>query len=136
MFEVFTNTSQVMAQNTAVVFDRQKFSDCRVRLSDQNNTITISTPGRYLIHFDGIAGSNTVDTAFSLQLYVNGVAQACARSTTITPVANNGTSIAFDTLIQVNNSCCCANNSQSLQIVATETNAGTLTHANVVIIHL
>lgn len=136
MFEVFTNTSQTMAQDTAVVFDRQKFSDCRVRLNGTGNTITISTPGRYLVHFDGIAGSNTVDTAFSLQLYVNGVAQACARSTTITPLANNGASIAFDTLIQVNNSCCCANNFQSLQIIATEANAGTLTHANVVIIHL
>ena len=136
MFEVFTNTSQTMAQNTAVVFDRQKFSDCRVQLNNTGDTITISTPGRYLIHFDGIAGSDTVDTAFSLQLYVNGVAQTCARSTTITPLASNGTSIAFNTLIQVNNSCCCANNSQSLQIIATDTNAGTLTHANVVIIHL
>ena len=136
MFEVFTNTSQTMAQNTAVVFDRQKFSDCRVQLNNTGDTITISTPGRYLIHFDGIAGSDTVDTAFSLQLYVNGVAQACARSTTITPLASNETSIAFNTLIQVNNSCCCANNSQSLQIIATDTNAGTLTHANVVIIHL
>ena len=136
MFEVFTNTSQTMAQNTAVIFDRQKFSDCRVQLNNTGDTITISTPGRYLIHFDAIAGSNTVDTAFSLQLYVNGVAQACARSTTITPLASNGTSIAFNTLIQVNNSCCCANNSQSLQIIATDTNAGTLTHANVVIIHL
>lgn len=136
MFEVFTNTSQIMAQNAAVVFDRQKFSDCRVQLNNTGDTITISTPGRYLIHFDGIAGSDTVDTAFSLQLYVNGVAQACARSTTITPLASNGTSIAFNTLIQVNNSCCCANNSQSLQIIATDTNAGTLTHANVVIIHL
>lgn len=29
-----------------------------------------------------------------------------------------------------------ANNSQSLQIIATDTSAGTLTHANVVIIHL
>lgn len=57
MFEVFTNTSQVMAQNAAVVFDRQKFSDCRVKLSGENNTITISTPGRYLVHFDGIAGA-------------------------------------------------------------------------------
>ena len=136
MFEVFTNTSQTMAQNTAVVFDRQKFSDCRVQLNNTGDTITISTPGRYLIHFDGIAGSDTVDTAFSLQLYVNGVAQACARSTTITSLASNGTSIAFNTLIQVNNSCCCANNSQSLQIIATDTNAGTLTHANMVIIHL
>nr|DAJ89365.1 MAG TPA: BclA protein [Caudoviricetes sp.]DAR22322.1 MAG TPA: BclA protein [Caudoviricetes sp.] len=35
-------------------------------MSGENNTITISTPGRYLVHFDGIAGSNTVDTAFSL----------------------------------------------------------------------
>lgn len=136
MFEVFTNTSQTMAQNTAVVFDRQKFSDCRVQLNNTGDTITISTPGRYLIHFDGIAGSDTVDTAFSLQLYVNGVAQVCARSTTITPLASNGTSIAFNTLIQVNNSCCCVNNSQSLQIIATDTSAGTLTHANVVIIHL
>ena len=41
MFEVFTNTSQTMAQNTAVAFDRQKFSDCRVQLNNTGDTITI-----------------------------------------------------------------------------------------------
>lgn len=136
MFEVFSNTSRVLAQNAPVVFDTQKFTDCRVRLNGAGNTITISTPGRYLVHFDAIAGSNTVDTAFTLQLFVNGVAQPCALTTNITPVASTGTSLGFDTLIQVNSSCCCANNAQTLQIIATTADAGTITHANLIVIHL
>lgn len=136
MFEVFTNTSQALSEGTAITFDRQKFSDCRVKLNGAGNTISISTPGRYLIHFDGVGGSDTADGVLSIQLYVNGVAQVCALTQNATPAASTGTALGFDTLIQVSNSCCCSNNSQTLQIIATSTAAATLTHANLVVIHL
>lgn len=136
MLEVFTNTSQTLAQGNAIKFDTTKFSDCRMSLNSANTSITIRTPGRYLVSFDGIGGSGTASTAFTIQMYVNGVAQPCAQTTNTVAAGNDKAPLGFTTLIQVNNSCCSVNNSQVLTFVASETVSGTIIHANVSIIRL
>lgn len=136
MFEVFTNTSQTLAQNTAITFDTTKFSDCRVALNSAGKQITIKTPGRYLIHFDAVGGSTTASTPFTIQLYVNGIACPCAITTNTVGTANDLSTLGFDTLVQINQSCCCTNNSQTFQFIATNAISGIVSHANVSIIRL
>lgn len=136
MLEVFSNASQTLAQNGQVAFTTTKFSDCRYQISNTGTSITVRTPGRYLVSFDAVGGSSTENTAFTIQMYVNGVAQPCAQTTNSAPAANAGGPLAFTTLIQVNNSCCSVNNNRTLTFVATSATAGTITHANLAIIRL
>lgn len=136
MFEVFTNTSQTLTTGTAISFDTTKFDDCRTSLGSSGKTISITTPGRYLIHFDAVGGSSTAATPFTIQLYVNGTACPCAITTNTVATANDALALGFDTLVQVNQSCCCANNNQTYQFVATNAVSGTITHANVVVVRL
>ena len=136
MFEVFTNTSQTLAQNTAITFDTIKFNDCRVSLNSTGKSITIKTPGRYLIHFDGIGGSTTASTPFTIQLYVNGTACPCAITTNTVGTANDLSALGFTTLVQINQSCCCADNSQVFQLVATNAVSGIISHANISVVRL
>lgn len=136
MFEIFTNTSQVLTENTAISFSNTKFEDCRINLSNDGKSITIKAPGCYLFHFDAIGSSNTVDSPVSIQLFVDGTAQPCAQTTVTTAVAEGENGLSFDTLLQVKPSCCCTSGAQTLQLVMTEAVAATITHANVVIIHL
>lgn len=136
MFEVFTNTSQTLTQNSAIAFDVTKFGDGRVSLGSSGKTITIRTPGRYLISFDAIGGSSTAATPFTIQLYVNGTACPCALSTNTVATANDLEALGFSTLVQVNQSCCCADNNQTFQLVATNAVSGTISHANLAVIRL
>ena len=136
MLEVFTNTTQTLAQGNAIKFDTTKFSDCRMSLNSAGTSITIRTPGRYLVSFDGVGGSGTASTAFTIQMYVNGVAQLCAQTTNTVATGNDKAPLSFVTLVQVNNSCCSVNNSQTLTFVASNAVSGTITHANVSIIRL
>lgn len=136
MLEVFTNTTQTLLQGNAIKFDMIKFSDCRMSLNSAGTSITVQTPGRYLVSFDGVGGSGTASTAFTIQMYVNGVAQPCAQTTNTVATGNDKAPLGFTTLIQVNNSCCSVNNNQTLTFVAPNAVGGTITHANVSIIRL
>lgn len=136
MFEAFTNTTQSLTQNAPIVFSNVKFSDNRMRLSPNGESVVITTPGRYLVSFNGVGGSSNATTEFTIQLSVNGNAQPCAQtSNTVSAVGELG-ALSFTTLIQVNQSCCCSNNSQVLQFIATDATAGSVTHANVTIVRL
>ena len=136
MLEIFSNGSQALAQNAQVAFTNIKFSDCRYQVNNTGTSVVVKTPGRYLVSFDAVGGSTTADTAFTIQMYVNGVAQPCAQTTNTASDANAQGALGFTTLIQVNNSCCSINNNQTLTFVATAATAGSITHANLAIIRL
>lgn len=136
MLEILTNTEQTLAQNGQISFNLTKFSDNRMVVNSAGTSITVRTPGRYLVSFDGVGGSGTAATAFTIQMYVNGVAQPCALSTNTIATADDKMPLSFITLIQVNNSCCSVSNNQTLTFVATEATSGVITHANVSIIRL
>lgn len=105
-------------------------------MNNTGTSVVVKTPGRYLVSFDAVGGSTTADTAFTIQMYVNGVAQPCAQTTNTASDANAQGALGFTTLIQVNNSCCSVNNNQTLTFVATAATAGSITHANLAIIRL
>ena len=136
MFEAFTNRVQTLAQNTAIVFDTIKFKDCRVLLNSAGNTITIATPGRYMLSFDGIGGSSTAATPFTIQMYINGEPKDCAITTNTVATANEAQPLSFNVLLSVNNCCYCVDNSQQIQFLQTNAAAGELSHANVTVIRL
>lgn len=136
MFEVFSNVSQTLPQNSAISFETIKFEDCRIALSNDGRSITIKAPGKYLLHFDGIGNSTVVDSPLEIQLFVDGTAQPCARTITTTTVADGTEAISFDTLVQVKPSCCCSSGAQTFQLMNVSADPGVITHANVVIIHL
>lgn len=136
MFEVFTNTQQSLAENAPIAFDTVKFDDCRINLSTDHTTITIKAPGRYLLHFDGVGGSDTAATALQIQLFVDGTAQPQAYSSNVATLANDNNPLSFDVLLVVQPSCYYVNKAQTIQIKNVSAETGTITHANLVIIHL
>ena len=136
MFEVFSNTTQTLATSEPISFSITKFEDCRIALSNNGQSITVKTPGKYLVHFDAVGNSTVVDSPITIQLYVDGTAQPCGLTTTTTSTAEGPGALSFDVLITVKPSCCCSEGAQTLQFINTATDTGTITHANVVIIHL
>ena len=84
------------------------------------DTINLNKCGVYMVECDCSTGTST-----TIQLYKNGIAQAQAQSTGITP--------SFTTLVQVseNNTCCPCTAPTTLQV--RNTTAGTFTNANIVI---
>ena len=121
MLQAYSLNVEVPAE-TAIPFKSVKTNKgCSTELSG-NSTIQLNECGVYKVHFDGsTAASGTVE------LYVNGVAQPQAQST--------GTSLGFDTLVQVpKNNCNCPCSSPTvIQILNTGEAAATFTNANVVV---
>lgn len=129
MFQAFSNTSTTYTANAPIAFPTIKYDDCRVRVTN-GTSFRISAPGRYVIAFNGVGAATTATTAFSLQLYKDGVAQP-ETLTTITSVAENDAgSLGFTTIVNVLPSCNCVNNTVTLQVIAT---AGVVSTANIVI---
>ena len=106
--------------NSAIPFNNDTIIKGCTATHSSPSTIELNKCGVYMVSFDG-----TAETATTVQLYKDGVAQAQAQST--------GTTISFVTLVQVdhnNNNCCCT--SPTL-IRVMNTTAGTFTNANICI---
>lgn len=84
------------------------------------STINLNKCGIYMVEVDA-----STDTSTTIQLYKDGVAQAQAQSTGLTP--------SFTTLVQVdhNNSNCCCASPTAIQVKSSE--AVTFTDANITI---
>ena len=135
MFEACNTTSTTSTTNQPINFSTIRYEDCRVQLRN-NNTIIINTPGRYYVSFHGVGASDTANGQFTVQLYNNGVAVPGIVTTISTSVAIAPETLAAATIVNVLPSCTAICNNASLQFVATSTDAGTLTSANVVIFRL
>lgn len=135
MFEAYNTTSTTYTTNQPINFSNIRYEDCRVQLRN-NNTIVINTPGRYYVSFHGVGASDTANGQFTVQLYNNGVAVPGIVTTISTSAATAPETLAAATIVNVLPSCVAIRNNASLQFVATSTDAGALTSANVVIFRL
>ena len=105
MLEIYS-TDLTVAANTAVSFQNVSLQKgCTAELSGAN-TIKLNKCGVYMVAVDSSA-----ETATTIQLYKDGVAQPQAQATGGTP--------SFVTLVQVNenNSCCPCASGTSLQVM-------------------
>ena len=82
------------------------------------SSIALNKCGVYMVSCNGSASAST-----TIQLYKNGIAQPQAQST--------GTSLSFNTLVTVDNSCCPCSAPTSIQIF--NTTAATFTDFDVVV---
>ena len=132
MFEAYSTSSSVFTQNQPITFDTIRYKDCRIDESN-SSTITITSPGRYYVFVGATGLSGTAGTAFSIQLFQNGVeVPAVAATTSLATV----TTMSFSTIINVRPSCCAISNTTNLQVVVTSAQSGTLTNRNIVIFRL
>ena len=135
MFEAYNTTSTTYITNQPINFSIIRYEDCRVQLRN-NNTIVINTPGRYYVSFHGVGASDTANGQFTVQLYNNGVAVPGIVTTISTSAATAPETLAASTIVNVLPSCAAICNNASLQFIATSTDVGILTSANVVIFRL
>lgn len=137
---VVSTNGTSLATNEIVNFNTVLDTDCRV--ANNNGTINIDKPGRYLIQFNSV-GYNTGEATtpdasegtYSFQLFNNGVAVsnafARATSTANTAIAN----VSFETILTVNRSCCVVDNDANLTVQYLG-QAGTMYLANIIITKL
>ena len=135
MYQVYNKTSTEYAQNAPIVFNTNKFTDCRVT-NTSGTTFSISAPGRYLISFNGVGSSTQATSPFTVALYQNETLLPETTTSVYSTAANDIGTLAFTTIVNVMPSCVAANNKINLQVIATSTNSGTMTNANLVIYRL
>lgn len=135
MFEAYSVKTMTYATNDAIEFENVRVSDPRIDY-DSPYTISIKTPGKYLIKFNGVGASGTNATPFSIQLYNNNVAIPEAASTITSTLAGEEQTLMFETIININRSCCAIDNTARLKILATSTASGTMSLANITILKL
>ena len=133
MFEAYNTTSTTYATNQPVVFSTTRYTDCRVRLNN-NNTINISAPGCYYVQFNAVGAASTATSQITVQLYRNGAAPGVVTSATTTASTDPET-LTVSTIVNVLPSCAVINNSASLQFLITSTD-GVITSNNVVVFRL
>lgn len=135
MFQAYSTTSTTYTQDSLINFTNIKFEDERINYTT-TKSLTIRSPGKYLVQFNGIGSSTTADTPFTIQLFNNNMAVPDAIATTTPADANELNSLSFNTIINVPRSCCVIDNRVTLSLIATSTATGTLTLANIVITKL
>ena len=118
MYQVYNKTSTEYAQNAPIVFNTNKFTDCRVT-NTSGTTFSISAPGRYLVSFNGVGSSTQATSPFTVALYQNETLLPETTTSVYSSAANDIGTLAFTTIVN-----------------ATSTNSGTMTNANLVIYRL
>lgn len=119
MLEAYS-TNVAVAANAAIPFNNVTIQKGETAVLSGSQTIELNKCGVYMVAFDGVAAAATTIT-----MTKDGVAQPQAQTT--------GTSLGFQTLVQVpkNNSCCCFSSPTLIQLIVDT--AATLTNANVVV---
>lgn len=119
MLEAYS-TNITVGANANIPFNSTSLQKGCTVTKPSADTINLNKCGVYMVEVDASAAAST-----TIQLYKDGVAQAQAQSTGLTP--------SFVTLVQVdhNNSCCACASPTTLQV--RNTVAGTLTDANIVV---
>lgn len=124
--------AQITAVNDFVSFPTANRTGCCIHFTNGGNTVTLEA-GLYLINFNAdLLGTSAGETV--MQLVKNGV---------IVPGAEGGatlssgdvSNVAFSYILSVPPSCCCVNNSTSIQVQLLET-AATINNASLTIVKL
>ena len=122
MLEAYSINKEI-AVDAPLTFDNVTLKKGCTAVLSGASTIELNKCGVYMVSLDGVAGTET-----TVQMYKNGVAQPQAQST--------GTTLGFETLVQVsNNNCGCACSSPTTLQFMNET-AATFDVANVVVTKL
>ena len=132
MFEAYSTATATFTQNQPITFENIRYKDCRVNETN-SSTITITAPGRYYIFVGATGLSGAAGTAFSIQMFQNGVAIPAA--TAETSLATD-TTMGLSTIINVLPSCCAINNTTNIQVIVTSAQSGILTDRNIVVFRL
>lgn len=135
MFQAYSSTPTIYAQNTLVNFPKIKVSDDRIEYGG-NTEISIKSPGKYLIQFNGVGAANTAASPFSLQLYKDDIPIPDAVSTITSTVAGEQHTLSFNTIVTVPRSCCVVDGTTRLSVIATGAITGALSMANIIITKL
>lgn len=134
MFQAYSNTSETYTQNSIVNFPKIKNSDDRIHFN--GTEISIKSPGKYLLQFNGIGSSGTSASPFTVQLFKDDVAVPDAISTITSTLANEQHTLSFNTIITVPRSCCVVDGTTRFTVLATSAVTGALALANLVITKL
>lgn len=135
MFEAYNSTTTNYELDGLVDFSNIRYGDCRVRVVN-DSTFTISTPGRYYLHFGAVGSSTVAAGNFAVQLYNNNVAVEGIRSEITSTAAGDPQTLGFSTIVNVLPSNCYINNTVNLQVRVTSTDEGTIDNANLIIFRL
>ena len=123
MLQIYSDNITV-ALNSAVNFNSYGILKGNTAVAVTPSSVQLNKKGVYMVSVDAVAEAST-----TLQLMKDGVLVPQALST--------GTTIGFETLVQVpyDNSCSCASIPTSIQLINTGAEA-TLTHVNMVVTKL
>lgn len=124
MLEAYSLNTEVTTNN-ALPFNSTSVNKGWEEVLASATTIELNRKGVYLVSFNA-----SLETATTVQMYKDGVAQPQAQST--------GTNPSFSTLVQVesNNCGCCASSPVRITFVNTGTATATFTDSNVVVVKL
>ena len=122
MLEAYSLNKQIGA-DAPITFDNVNLKKGCTAVLSGSSSIELNKCGVYMVCFDGVAGTDT-----TVQMYKDGVAQPQAQS--------NGTTIGFNTLVQVpKNNCGCACSSPVTLQFMNETSA-TFDNINILVTKL
>lgn len=109
-------SAQAAAVNDVLKFNSSQKTGCAVEFANGTGSVTIQKPGLYQVAFNGIAVESGTAGDVAVQLQKNGAdvpgAIAQATSANATAVVNP----AFETIIEVPQSCACVNNTAVLTV--------------------
>jgi hypothetical protein len=109
-------SAQAAAVNDVLNFNNSQKTGCAVEFANGTGSVTIRKPGLYQIAFNGVAVESGTAGDVAVQLQKNGAdvpgAIAQATSANATAVVNP----AFETIVEVPQSCACVNNTAVLTV--------------------
>lgn len=118
MIYLYTTNSQTIATNEPISFTAVGLRKSYTTTQSTETTIQLNCPGVYEISFNGTASTTGI-----VQLYLNGE---------IVPGAlANGVSLAFTTIVKVNQNCCAITDNLPSRIQVKNSDDSELTLTNV-----
>lgn len=132
MLYTYTASSQTVVTNGAIALQNNALNCSCMEHPAGSTTITIRSPGIYIIDVTVNATSATTGP-LSFQLYNNGVAVPAAIATNTIATENNVSNFAFTVAMRIRCSCSAIDNSAQLTIVNASGNAAIVSNAAVVI---
>lgn len=133
MLQAYSSNIEITA-NTAIPFNNVVLDKGCGETMSGVSSILLNQRGVYLVEFDGYATPDAA-TLVSAQLYVNGIAQPQAISSFMGTAVTATDSLAFKTLIQVNENNCncnCYSSPTVIQVMLGET-AVSDAHVNIIV---
>lgn len=118
MIYLYTTNSQTIATNEPISFASAGLRKSYAATQSTETTIQLNCPGIYKVSFNGTASATGI-----VQLYLNGEAVPGALA--------NGVSLAFTTLVKVNQNCCVITDNLPARIQVKNNDDSELTLTNV-----